>query len=180
MQGLLSASKLLSCAREMMPMKKSSRISAPVKNQGDKGICITPDQIGEGWEPMIPENLKLSEERKYRYREVKGFSLQNLGMTKMAQLLVVLFEFEDDGTAKEAFAEVAKGLETEMPKNPGVGDESTLYEMDMQPIVKMRIAAFRKGTWLVIFTVWQFQGYDTDDQWMRSIMESQLNKIGDR
>jgi hypothetical protein len=163
-----------------MPMKKRSQISAPVKNQGDKGICITPEQVGEGWAPMIPENLKLSEERKYRYREVKAFSLQNVGFTKMAQLLVVLFDFADKKIAKEAFDEIAQGLETEMPKNPGVGDESTLYEIDMQPIVKMRIAAFRNGSWLAIFTVWQFQGYETDDQWMRSIMDSQLNKIGDR
>jgi hypothetical protein len=160
-----------------MVLRKKGQPPTTVLNRDDKGICITSDQMGDGWEPMVPENLKLSEERRYRYREVKAFSLESQGMMKMAQLLVVLFDFEDTATAKEAFGEMAQGLETEMPKNPGIGDESTLYELDMQPIVKMRIAAFRNDTWLAIFTLWQFQGYDIDDQWMRSIMERQLENI---
>lgn len=160
-----------------MPMKKNAHVSKPLKDRKDKDICITPLDVGEGWEYIVPENLKLSEERKYRYREVKAFSLQGISMMKMGQLLVVIFDFGDEKTSKEAFAEIGKGLETEMPKDPGVGDESTLYEMDMQPIVKMRIASFRKGTWLAIFTLWQFQGYEVDDQWVRSIMERQLKNI---
>lgn len=161
----------------MALVKKKVQRSTPVANDDDRGICLTPDQVGDGWAHMVPENLRLSDERKYRYREVKAFSLENLGMMKMAQFLVVLFDFEDAMTAKEAYAEIGQGLETEMPKNPGVGEESTLYEMDMQPIVKMRIAAFRNGTWLAIFTLWQFQGYEVEDQWMRSIMERQLEMI---
>jgi hypothetical protein len=161
-----------------MVLKKRAKQVSPVKNVNDMELCITPDQIGQGWDYIIPENIQLSDEREYHYREVKAYALLNRETHKMAQMLVVLFEYNNVDNAKGAFQEIGEGLESEIPKVPGLGEESVLYELDMKPIVKMKIAAVRSGTWLIIFTAWLFQDYEVEDEMIKDLLQKQLVRIG--
>ncbi|MCE5295991.1 MAG: hypothetical protein LLG16_02660 [Euryarchaeota archaeon] len=149
----------------------------PGLNKVDRKFSLVPSDIGENWEHIVPDKIKLSEERPYAYREVKGFALKGPSTENLAQLLIVLFDFGDEDEAKGAFKEIGKGLESEMPKIPNVGDESVVYELDLMPSVQMRIMAFRYGQWLVTFTLWLFKGQEVEDQWIKDLLEKQHKKI---
>lgn len=156
---------------------KRSKEPIPSLNKEDRGVCLDPHQLGVGWMRIVPENIKLTEDRKYDYREVKAFVLQSMETAKLAQLLVVIFDYGDEQVARESFKEMGQGLESEMPKVPGVGDESVVYELEMMPTVTMKIAAARQGDWLAIFTLWLFQDYELEDTWVKKMMQDQVEKI---
>ncbi|OPY31867.1 MAG: hypothetical protein A4E32_01471 [Methanomassiliicoccales archaeon PtaU1.Bin124] len=157
--------------------KKQTGLRSSIKNVNDMQVALMPDQVGQGWDFIIPENVQLTEDRPYKYREVKAYALLAPETKKQAQLLIVLFDYGDDETAQQAFKDIGKGLESEMPKRPGVGDDSILWELDMKPMVRMKIAAMRKGSWLVIMTAWLFQDYEVEDQWVKTLLERQLARI---
>ncbi|MFA5312438.1 MAG: hypothetical protein WC375_03840 [Methanomassiliicoccales archaeon] len=146
-------------------------------NNVDRRFSLVPDDIGENWAYIVPDKIKLSEDRPYAYREVKAFALKEAATENLAQLLIVLFDYGDEEEAKEAFKEIGKGLESEMPKVPNVGDESVVYELDLMPTVQMKIMSFRYGQWLVIFTLWLFKGHDVEDVWVKGLLEKQHKKI---
>ncbi|QLH74083.1 MAG: hypothetical protein HPY73_00540 [Methanomassiliicoccales archaeon] len=146
-------------------------------NKIDRRFSITSDQLGEGWRPIIPEKIKLTDERPYIYREVKGFALEDPSMDKLAQLLVVLFDYGDDSVSKDAFREIGKGLESEMPKVPNIGDESVVYEMELMHSIRIKVMSFRYRNWLAIFTMWLFKEYDVEDLWVKELMSKQLERI---
>ena len=157
--------------------KKQAGLTSTIKNVNDMQVALMPDQVGSGWDFIIPENLKLSEDRPYKYREVKAYALLSPETQKKAQLLIVIFDYGDAESAKAAFKEIGKGLESEMPKRPEVGEESVLYELNMKPMAMMDIASFRKGSWLVVMTAWLFSDYEAEDQWVKGLMEKQLKRI---
>lgn len=161
----------------MVLRKRKAEAVSAIKNVNDMRLCLTPDQIGPGWDFIIPENVKLTDERPYKYREVKAYALLSPETMKKAQLMVVLFDYGDETTAKGAYNEIGIGLESEMPKHPGVGDQDVLWELDMKPMVRMKIAAMRKGPWLTIMTAWLFSDFETDDQWMKDLLQKQLARI---
>ena len=157
--------------------KRKVEVVSTIKNVNDMQVCLTPDQIGPGWDFILPENVKLTDERPYKYREVKAYATLGPETMKKAQLMIVLFDYGDEQVAKDAFKEMGKGLESEMPKHPGIGDEDVLWELDMKPMVRMNIAAMRKGPWLVVMTAWFFSDYEADDQWMKGLLQKQLGRI---
>lgn len=152
-------------------------VSGKGLNKIDLRFSLEPSQIGEGWKHIVPDKIKLSEERPYVYREVKGFTLEDASLDKMSQLLIVLFDYGDEDGATEAFKEIGKGLESEMPKMPNVGDESVVYELELMHSIRMKIMAFRYGKWLVIFTLWLFKEHEVEDTWVKELMDKQLSKI---
>lgn len=155
----------------------SATVAQTGPNKIDRKFALSPGEIGEGWMYIVPDKIKLSEERPYAYREVKAFALKEGPAENKAQLLIVLFDYGDEGEAKEAFKEIGKGLESEMPKMPNVGDESVLYELDLMPSIEMKIVSFRYKQWLVMFTIWLFKGYEVEDGWIKELMEKQLKKV---
>ncbi|HSV42085.1 MAG TPA: hypothetical protein VLH13_01575 [Methanomassiliicoccales archaeon] len=143
----------------------------------DRKLSLEPDQLGPGWMRISPENVRLSNEQKFDYREVKAFALEDATTAKRAQLLIVLFDYGNEEVARWAFRDIGQGLETEMPKMPDVGDESVIFELDMKPMAQMRICAMRHGPWLAIFTLWLFQDFDLEDAWIKKMMVDQLERL---
>jgi len=148
-------------------------------NKNDRKFCLDPKDVGEGWANIVPDKIRLTDERTYSYREVKGYALRDASGENQAQLLIVLFDYGGEGEAIAAFKEIGKGLESEMPKVPNIGDESVVYELELTPSIRMKIMAFRNGQWLCMFTLWLFKGYSIEDNSIKDIMNKQLNKVKD-
>lgn len=164
-----------------MAYRKSGRSKGGnrVKGVEDRSLALRPEDVGLNWFSFVPDKVQVTEVRRYSFREIKAFAL-NGPSSKLAQLLVVLFDYGDPQMALEAYHEVGKGFESDVPRVPNVGEESVIYGLDLQPLVRMKVAAFRKGTWMVMFTLWLFQDYDLDDGWLKNIMMKQLNVIEDK
>ena len=175
---ILNRAWTIDIAKGQIMFKRKGQASDAVNyNKDDKGIALGPHDVGPGWKYIRPENLKLSEGRKYDYREVKAYALEDANTMKRAQLLIVLFDYSDEQSAKDAYIEIGQGLESEMPKDPKIGDESTIYELDMRPMVEMKICAFRKEKWLAIFTIWMFQDFELNDAWVKDLLKRQYDRM---
>ena len=108
--------------------------------------------------------------------EIKAYSLEEFD-ERRAQLLTIIFQFKDEEEAVQAFEKVGEGLESDLPKRPAIGDGSVIYELDMRPMVVMKIFSSRKDDWVTIFTLWLFKDFDLDDSWVTDVMTSQLQRL---
>ncbi len=142
----------------------------------DRTLAIPSEQLGPGWRSVVPEKVSIAEDLRPVYREIKAYSLEELD-ERRAQLLTIIFQFKDKEEAVQAFEKVGEGLESDLPKRPTIGDSSVLYELDMRPMVVMKIFSSRKDNWVTIFTLWLFKDFDLDDTWVTNIMTSQLKTL---
>ncbi len=92
-------------------------------------------------------------------------------------MLTIIFQFKDKEEAVQAFEKVGEGLESDLPKRPAIGDGSVIYDLDMRPMVVMKIFSSRKDNWVTIFTLWLFKDFDLDDSWVTGVMTSQLKRL---
>ncbi len=142
----------------------------------DRHLALSPEQLGPGWRDIVPDKMSISEDLKPVYREIKAYSLEEFD-ERRAQLLTILFEFSDREEARRVFQQVGDGLESDVPKRPDIGEGSVIYELDMRPMVFMKIFSSQKGTWVTIFTLWLFKDLDLDDGWVTRVMRSQIQRV---
>jgi len=142
----------------------------------DRSLAISPDQLGPGWRSIVPEKVSIADDLKPTYREIRAYSLEEFD-ERRAQLLSIIFQFKDMKEAAQAFEKVGEGLESDLPKRPAIGDGSVIYELDMRPMVVMKIFSSRKENWVTIFTLWLFKDFDLDDSWVTGVMTSQLKRL---
>jgi hypothetical protein len=164
----------------MAVLRKAKAKKGGVENEARKGsdraLAIPPDQLGPGWISIVPERVSIADDLRPIYRELKGYSLEEFD-ERRAQLLTIIFQFKDNQEAVQAFQMVGEGLETDLPKRPAIGDESVIYDLDMRPMVVMKIFSTRKDDWVTIFTLWLFKDFDLDDSWVAGVMTSQLKRL---
>ncbi len=164
----------------MAVLRKAKAKKGGVENEAGKGsdrsLAIPPDRLGPGWRSIVPEKVSIADDLRPIYREIKAYSLEEFD-ERRAQLLTIIFQFNDKEEAAQAFEKVGEGLESDLPKRPTIGDGSVIYELDMRPMVVMKIFSSRKGNWVTIFTLWLFKDFDLDDSWVTGVMTSQLKKL---
>ena len=142
----------------------------------DRHLALSPEQLGPGWRTIVPDNVSISDELRPAYKEIKAYSKEEFD-ERRAQLLIILFEFEDKAKALQAFQKVGDGLESDIPKRPEIGEGSVIYELDMRPMVVMKIFSSHSGKWVAIFTLWLFKDLDLDDGWVTNVMRSQIQRV---
>jgi hypothetical protein len=142
----------------------------------DRHLALSPEQLGPGWRGTVPDKVSISDDLKPVYREIKACSLDEFDEHR-AQLLTILLEFADREEALQAFQKVGDGLESDIPKRPDIGEGSVIYELDMRPIVVMKIFSSHSGNWVTIFTLWLFKDLDLDDGWVTRVMRAQIQLV---
>jgi hypothetical protein len=164
----------------MAVLKKAKAKKGAAENAARKGtdhaLAITPDQLGPGWRSIVPEKVSIADDLRPVYHEIKAYSLEEFD-ERRAQLLTLIFQFKDNGEAVQAYEKVGEGLESDLPKRPTIGDGSVIYELDMRPMVVMKIFSSRKDNWVTIFTLWLFKDFDLDDAWVTDVMTHQLKRL---
>ncbi len=164
----------------MAVLRKAKAKKGGVENEAGKGsdraLAIPPDQLGPGWRSIVPEKVSIADDLRPIYREIRAYSLEEFD-ERRAQLLAIIFQFKDKEEAAQAFQKVGEGLESDLPKRPAIGDGSVIYDLDMRPMVVMKIFSSRKDDWVTIFTLWLFKDFDLDDSWVTGVMTSQLKRL---
>ena len=164
----------------MAVLRKAKAKKGTAENEAgtgsDRALAIPSDQLGPGWRSIVPEKVSIADDLRPVYREIKAYSLEELD-ERRAQLLSIIFQFKDKEEAVQAFEKVGEGLESDLPKRPTIGDGGVIYELDMRPMVVMKIFSFRKGNWVTIFTLWLFKDFDLDDAWVMDVMRSQFGRL---
>ena len=131
----------------MAVLRKAKAKKGAAENETGKGsdrtLAIPPDQLGPGWRSIVPEKVSIADDLRPIYREIKAYSLEEFD-ERRAQLLSIIFQFKDKEEAVQAFEKVGEGLESDLPKRPTIGDGSVIYELDMRPMVVMKIFSSRK------------------------------------
>jgi hypothetical protein len=149
---------------------------AEAARRSARSLSIPPDQLGPGWRAIVPEKVSIADDLRPTYREIRAYSLEEFD-ERRAQLLSIIFQFRDREEAAQAFQKVGEGLESDLPKRPAIGDESVIYELDMRPMVVMKIFSSRRDEWVTVFTLWLFKDFDLDDSWVTGVMSSQLKTL---